>query len=76
MAKKVLSSEEYGSYTKSNDRLDYFISQWTKKEAYLKCYNDGINSFSCFKNNYNAVGAYLFDLGNVDRCFCASQLFC
>ena len=24
-----------------------------KKEAYLKCYNDGINSFSYFKNNYN-----------------------
>ena len=64
MAKKVLSSEEYDSYTKSNDKLDYFISQWTKKEAYLKCYNDGINSFSSFKNNYNAVTEKIVDKQN------------
>lgn len=64
MAKKVLSSEEYDSYSKSSDKLGYFISQWTKKEAYLKCYNDGIARFSDLKGNYNVCTQKLVDKQN------------
>lgn len=64
MAKKVLSCEEYDIYIKSDDKIGYFISQWTKKEAYLKCYNDGITGFGDLRDNYNVYTEKLVDKQN------------
>ena len=52
LSKKVLSKEEYLEYLESSNKLEYFISMWTKKEAFLKCFNEGILNFNSLRFKY------------------------
>ena len=51
LSSKVLTDSELKTYNNTNNKLDYFVKQWTKKEAYLKCYNDGITNIESLKIN-------------------------
>ena len=53
LASKVLTDDEFSKYQNTTDKLDYFVKQWTKKEAYLKCFNDGITSINSLKIKKN-----------------------
>lgn len=49
LVEKVLTNNEQTIYQNSKDKLGYFVKQWTKKEAYLKCFNDGITNINSLK---------------------------
>lgn len=61
MAKRVLSNEEFEEYQKVDNKLDYFTLKWTKKEAYLKCYNEGIIEFGNLRKDYKAYSEKVVD---------------
>ena len=42
----ILTNKELALYKLNKNKLAYFIKKWTQKEAYLKCFNDGINKLS------------------------------
>ena len=44
-----ITNNEQTIYQNSKDKLGYFVKQWTKKEAYLKCFNDGITNINSLK---------------------------
>ena len=54
LAPKVLSEDEYQEYLKYNNKLEYFVCAWTRKEANLKCSNEGILNFKNLCSRYLA----------------------